>query len=141
MQTQLPSPSAVVRRAEHATSPHRIGILNDYVRVPFANGSSFASQFLFREFVAQRSRRERHAARGQIDGFRVWIARPDHGHVVPARDELAKQKLGSERGAIRERHAHVVVEDADAMWAGRVLRPMNDGGRRGELCLHVEPFD
>lgn len=28
----------------------RIGILNDYVRVPYANGSSFASQFLHREF-------------------------------------------------------------------------------------------
>lgn len=28
----------------------RIGILNDYVRIPFANGSSFASQFLYREF-------------------------------------------------------------------------------------------
>ena len=26
--------------------PRRIGILNDYVRVPYANGSSFASQFL-----------------------------------------------------------------------------------------------
>lgn len=30
--------------------PRRIGILNDYVRVPYANGSSFASQFLYREF-------------------------------------------------------------------------------------------
>lgn len=28
----------------------RIGILNDYVHIPFANGSSFASQFLYREF-------------------------------------------------------------------------------------------
>ena len=27
----------------------RIGILNDYVRIPYANGSSFASQFLYRE--------------------------------------------------------------------------------------------
>ncbi|HEX4355581.1 MAG TPA: glycosyltransferase, partial [Polyangiales bacterium] len=33
--------------------PKRIGILNDYVRVPYANGSSFASQFLFREFGAR----------------------------------------------------------------------------------------
>jgi len=33
--------------------PQRIGILNDYVRVPFANGSSFASQFLYREFQAR----------------------------------------------------------------------------------------
>lgn len=30
--------------------PHRIGIANDHVRVPYANGSSFASQFLYREF-------------------------------------------------------------------------------------------
>jgi 1,2-diacylglycerol 3-alpha-glucosyltransferase len=30
--------------------PRRIGILNDYVRVPYANGSSFASQLLYREF-------------------------------------------------------------------------------------------
>jgi len=33
--------------------PRRIGILNDYVRVPYANGSSFASQFLYREFSAR----------------------------------------------------------------------------------------
>ena len=31
-------------------SPRRLGILNDYVRVPYANGSSFASQLLYREF-------------------------------------------------------------------------------------------
>jgi 1,2-diacylglycerol 3-alpha-glucosyltransferase len=30
--------------------PKRLGILNDYVRVPYANGSSFASQLLYREF-------------------------------------------------------------------------------------------
>src|SRR5262249_45637473 len=29
--------------------PRRLGILNDYVRIPYANGSSFASQFLYRE--------------------------------------------------------------------------------------------
>lgn len=28
----------------------RVGIFNDYVRIPYANGSSFASQFLYREF-------------------------------------------------------------------------------------------
>jgi glycosyltransferase involved in cell wall biosynthesis len=33
--------------------PKRIGIINDYVRVPYANGSSFASQFLYREFSAR----------------------------------------------------------------------------------------
>jgi glycosyltransferase involved in cell wall biosynthesis len=31
----------------------RIGLLNDYVRIPYANGSSFASQFLYREFTAR----------------------------------------------------------------------------------------
>ena len=31
-----------------ADFPKHIGILNDYVRVPYANGSSFASQFLYR---------------------------------------------------------------------------------------------
>ena len=30
--------------------PNKIGIINDYVRVPYANGSSFASQYLYREF-------------------------------------------------------------------------------------------
>jgi glycosyltransferase involved in cell wall biosynthesis len=29
--------------------PRRIGIINDYLRIPYANGSSFASQFLYRE--------------------------------------------------------------------------------------------
>jgi len=29
--------------------PRRIGLLNDYLRIPYANGSSFASQFLYRE--------------------------------------------------------------------------------------------
>jgi glycosyltransferase involved in cell wall biosynthesis len=31
--------------------PRHIGIINDYVRIPYANGSSFASQFLYREFL------------------------------------------------------------------------------------------
>jgi 1,2-diacylglycerol 3-alpha-glucosyltransferase len=30
--------------------PRRIAIMNDYVRIPYANGSSFASQLLYREF-------------------------------------------------------------------------------------------
>jgi 1,2-diacylglycerol 3-alpha-glucosyltransferase len=44
-------------RLEQGAAPgfwaRRIGILNDYVRVPYANGSSFASQFLYREFSAR----------------------------------------------------------------------------------------
>lgn len=33
------------------TVPHHVGIINDYVRIPYANGSSFASQFLYRELT------------------------------------------------------------------------------------------
>jgi len=36
-------------RAQGPRWLERIGLLNDYVRVPYANGSSFASQFLYRE--------------------------------------------------------------------------------------------
>lgn len=50
--------------------PKRIGILNDYVRIPYANGSSFASQFLYREF------RKR--------GHRVTIVGPEEPAVSPA---------------------------------------------------------
>jgi glycosyltransferase involved in cell wall biosynthesis len=38
------------------TNLHRawhVGILNDYLRIPYANGSSFASQMLYREFLAR----------------------------------------------------------------------------------------
>ncbi|HWA71641.1 MAG TPA: glycosyltransferase [Polyangiaceae bacterium] len=31
--------------------PRHIGIINDYLKIPYANGSSFASQFLYREFA------------------------------------------------------------------------------------------
>jgi glycosyltransferase involved in cell wall biosynthesis len=47
-----PSCSLVASQTSRASVyPERIGILNDYIRIPFANGSSFASQFLRREFV------------------------------------------------------------------------------------------
>lgn len=47
-----PTCSSVVSLSSPASAyPDRIGILNDYIRIPFANGSSFASQFLRREFV------------------------------------------------------------------------------------------
>lgn len=49
--------------------PKRIGILNDYVRIPYANGSSFASQFLYREF------RKR--------GHRVTVVGPDDPATTP----------------------------------------------------------
>jgi 1,2-diacylglycerol 3-alpha-glucosyltransferase len=50
--------------------PARIGILNDYVRIPYANGSSFASQFLYREF------RKR--------GHRVTVIGPDDPDTKPS---------------------------------------------------------
>ncbi|HET8934737.1 MAG TPA: glycosyltransferase [Polyangiales bacterium] len=44
--------SLVAPQSSHDSGAcQRIGILNDYIRIPFANGSSFASQFLRREFV------------------------------------------------------------------------------------------
>ncbi|HET9929327.1 MAG TPA: glycosyltransferase [Polyangiaceae bacterium] len=41
-------PLAASLRTPH---PRHIGIINDYVKIPYANGSSFASQFLYREFT------------------------------------------------------------------------------------------
>src|ERR1041384_7701119 len=60
---------AVEGESESATArrpgqwPERLGILNDYVRIPYANGSSFASQFLYREFKKR--------------GHRVTVIGPD----------------------------------------------------------------
>jgi 1,2-diacylglycerol 3-alpha-glucosyltransferase len=53
MPTHVQLTNAHSRQPAQAAYPQRIGILNDYVRIPFANGSSFASQFLFREFSAR----------------------------------------------------------------------------------------
>ncbi|MGD8860078.1 MAG: glycosyltransferase [Myxococcales bacterium] len=46
-----------------------LGLLNDYVRVPYANGSSFASQFLYREFSAR--------------GHDVTVVGPDDPDATP----------------------------------------------------------
>jgi 1,2-diacylglycerol 3-alpha-glucosyltransferase len=65
--------SASVEAAAAVAAPEwleRIGILNDYVRIPHANGSSFASQFLYREF------RKR--------GHRVTVIGPDDPMAKPA---------------------------------------------------------
>jgi glycosyltransferase involved in cell wall biosynthesis len=53
--------SKAVPVAETSVARHRgdagwlrhIGMLNDYVRIPYANGSSFATQFFYREFRAR----------------------------------------------------------------------------------------
>ncbi len=48
----------------------RLAILNDYVRIPYANGSSYASQFLYREMSAR--------------GHEVTIVGPDDPHAQPS---------------------------------------------------------
>ena len=48
----------------------RLAILNDYVRVPYANGSSYASQFLYREMTAR--------------GVDVTVVGPDDPHAKPS---------------------------------------------------------
>lgn len=51
---ETPARDHVARIAEGprlADWPQHIAILNDYVRVPYANGSSYASQFFYREFL------------------------------------------------------------------------------------------
>jgi len=47
----------------------RLAILNDYVRIPYANGSSYASQFLYREMSAR--------------GHEVTIVGPDDPNAQP----------------------------------------------------------
>lgn len=76
--------SSVSGRAKHrgvdtnvGEWPGHVGILNDYVRIPYANGSSFASQFLHREF----SRR----------GHRVTIVGPSD--PVARQDELPERAV------------------------------------------------
>lgn len=46
-------PSAAPKPAPQREWLRHIGLLNDYVRIPYANGSSFASQFLYRELGAR----------------------------------------------------------------------------------------
>jgi len=52
-QSRIPETNASRKAPGAAGGVRRIGILNDYVRVPYANGSSFASQLLYREFSAR----------------------------------------------------------------------------------------
>jgi len=52
-QSRIPETNASRKALGADRGVRRIGILNDYVRVPYANGSSFASQLLYREFTAR----------------------------------------------------------------------------------------
>lgn len=47
---RIESYPTTAKPAAERPSFQRVGIFNDYVRIPYANGSSFASQFLYREF-------------------------------------------------------------------------------------------
>ena len=69
-----------------ANWPARIGIVNDYVRIPYANGSSFASQFLYREF---RKRGHRVTVIGADDPETMPADLPEHAvsfHSLPLRN-------------------------------------------------------
>jgi 1,2-diacylglycerol 3-alpha-glucosyltransferase len=64
-------------KAQRRDWPRRIAIMNDYVRIPYANGSSFASQLLYREF------RKR--------GHEVLVVGPRDPHAEP--EELPKSHV------------------------------------------------
>ncbi len=79
----------------------RLGILNDYVRVPYANGSSFASQFLYREF-------RRRGSRVTVVGPNDPKARPEELpprsiciSSVPFRNHPGVQLSMPDRGALK----------------------------------------
>ncbi|MGB5810804.1 MAG: glycosyltransferase, partial [Polyangiales bacterium] len=56
---------------------HKLAILNDYVRIPYANGSSYASQFLYREMSAR--------------GHQVTVVGPEDPDASPS--ELPPQHI------------------------------------------------
>jgi glycosyltransferase involved in cell wall biosynthesis len=68
----------VTDKSRHAQAFRRIGILNDYVKIPYANGSSFASQFLYREFRAR--------------GHQVTVVGPHDPKAKP--EELPEHHVG-----------------------------------------------
>jgi glycosyltransferase involved in cell wall biosynthesis len=82
--------------------PRHIGIINDYVKIPYANGSSFASQLLYREFTRRGHHvtvfgpRDPKAARGELPRNAVLFdSVPLHNHpglflALPSRDALAR---------------------------------------------------
>jgi 1,2-diacylglycerol 3-alpha-glucosyltransferase len=71
----LPDANSAVESRPAPEWPARIGIVNDYVRIPYANGSSFASQFLYREF---RKRGHRVTVIGADDPATMPADLPEH---------------------------------------------------------------
>jgi 1,2-diacylglycerol 3-alpha-glucosyltransferase len=86
-----------------ATNIPRLGILNDYVRIPYANGSSFASQFLYREFRRRGSevtvigahdpQAQAHELPPQHICFSSLPLRNHPGVNIPMPDRLSMRKL------------------------------------------------
>jgi 1,2-diacylglycerol 3-alpha-glucosyltransferase len=89
-------------RALRPELPRHIGIINDYVKIPYANGSSFASQFLYRE-LARRGHevtvlgpRDPGASSAELPRNAVLFeSMPLHNHpglflALPSADALAK---------------------------------------------------
>ncbi|MGC4087202.1 MAG: glycosyltransferase [Polyangiaceae bacterium] len=82
--------------------PRHIGIINDYLKIPYANGSSFASQFLYREFlrrgldVTVLGPREPGAAQADLPRNAVMFdSLPLHNHpglflALPSPDALSR---------------------------------------------------
>lgn len=82
--------------------PRHIGIINDYLKIPYANGSSFASQFLYREFlrrgldVTVLGPRDPGAAQAELPRNAVLFdSLPLHNHpglflALPSPDPLAR---------------------------------------------------
>jgi 1,2-diacylglycerol 3-alpha-glucosyltransferase len=82
MSSRVTEPTLLGKTGAAGAWVRRIGLLNDYVRIPYANGSSFASQFLYREF----------AARGQHVTV-VGPADPDAGPSELPRNHVCLQSL------------------------------------------------
>lgn len=94
----------------------RVALLNDYIRIPYANGSSFASQFLRREFTA----------RGQdvtVIGPRDPNARPDQ--LPPRRILLPSLPLRNHPGVYIPFPSRQSFREAEAERFDMVLSQSN----------------
>lgn len=72
-----PQPESKAASPERCDWMKRVALVNDYVRLPYANGSSFASQFLFREL--------------EKGGHNVTVVGPRDPNAV--RDELPPRSV------------------------------------------------
>lgn len=99
--------SLILRGAANDEAFHRIGILTDHLRVSYANGSSFASQFLRREFVKRQHEvtiigpRDPHADPDDLPVKHVALdSRPLRNHPgvhLPFPSAGALRRVGRER--------------------------------------------